>query len=80
VLELNGDADVPLFAATTVRTTGTDVRFEQDEAGHMVAMIIANADGNRSAVRGADELYSIRTLEKGSAARVSCAQRVGPAS
>jgi hypothetical protein len=49
VLQLNGDADVPLFAATTsdffVRTIGTDVRFEQDAAGHTVAMIISNAGG-----------------------------------
>ncbi len=46
VLRQNGEADVPLFAAASsaffVRTTGTDVTFEQDDAGRAVAMIIVN--------------------------------------
>jgi len=44
VLQLNGDADVPLFAESDsqffVRTTGTQVQFEKSAAGHVAAMII----------------------------------------
>ena len=44
VLQLSGDADVPLFAESEwqffVRTTGTEVRFERDGHGKATAMII----------------------------------------
>ena len=44
VLQLGGEADVPLFADSDsrffVRTTGTEVQFEQSAAGEIVAMII----------------------------------------
>jgi pimeloyl-ACP methyl ester carboxylesterase len=50
LLQLNGDADVPLFAATPsdffVRTTGTDIRFERDSGGRTVAMVITNTGGS----------------------------------
>ena len=49
VLQLNGDADVPLFPATSsmffVRTTGTDVAFEQEGSAAATAMIITNPGG-----------------------------------
>ena len=43
-LQLNGDADIPLFAESEshffVRTTGTDVTFERDANGEVNAMVI----------------------------------------
>jgi pimeloyl-ACP methyl ester carboxylesterase len=50
VLQINGDADVPLFAESQthflVRTTGTEVQFEQDANGKTVAMILRNPGGD----------------------------------
>ena len=50
VLEVNGDADVPLFADSDthffVRTTGTEIQFERNDAGETAAMIIHNPGGN----------------------------------
>jgi len=49
VLQLNGDADVPLFPASAstffVRTTGTDVSFEQEGSAPSTAMVITNPGG-----------------------------------
>jgi len=49
VLRIDGDADIPLFAASEtsffVRTTGTEVKFENDTSGRVSAMIIRNANG-----------------------------------
>jgi pimeloyl-ACP methyl ester carboxylesterase len=49
VLQINGDADVPLFAESQthflVRTTGTEVQFEQDANGKVTAMILRNPGG-----------------------------------
>jgi 3-oxoadipate enol-lactonase len=50
VLQLSGDADIPLFAESDslffVRTTGTEVQFEQSATGPAVAMIIRSPGGN----------------------------------
>ena len=50
ILQLNGDADIPLFAASDtrffVRTVGTDVQFQKDAAGKVIEMGIYSADGN----------------------------------
>ena len=50
VLQLNGDADVPLFAESDsqffVRTTGTQVQFEKSAAGDVAAMIIRSPGSN----------------------------------
>jgi 3-oxoadipate enol-lactonase len=50
VLQLSGDADVPLFADSDsqffVRTTGTDVQFERSAGGDVVAMILHSPGGN----------------------------------
>ena len=50
VLQLNGDADVPLFAESDsqffVRTTGTQVQFEKSSAGDVAAMIIRSPGSN----------------------------------
>jgi 3-oxoadipate enol-lactonase len=50
VLQLNGDAEVPLFADSDsqffVRTTGTEVQFERSGTGDVAAMIIRNPTGN----------------------------------
>jgi hypothetical protein len=50
VLQLNGDADIILFAESEsrffIRTTGTEVQFERDAAGETVAMVIKNAGGD----------------------------------
>jgi hypothetical protein len=49
-LQLNGDADIPLFAESEtdffVRTTGTAVRFEHDVGGKITAMLIQNVGGD----------------------------------
>jgi len=50
VLQLGGEADVPLFADSEsqffVRTTGTEVQFERAAAGDVAAMIIRSPGGN----------------------------------
>jgi len=50
ILQLNGDADVPLFAVSgsefLVRTTGTAVSFERQGTARATAMIITNAGAN----------------------------------
>lgn len=50
ILQLNGDADVPLFAdsASTffVRTTGTTVRFDRSKGGNAAAMILQSPGAN----------------------------------
>jgi pimeloyl-ACP methyl ester carboxylesterase len=49
VLRLNGDADVPLFAASTatffVRTTGTSIAFETGTSGKTAAMVVQSRGG-----------------------------------
>ena len=50
VLQLNGDADVPLFAASDslffVRTTGTELEFERPpDGGKATAMLVRNPGG-----------------------------------
>jgi len=51
VLEIGGDVDVPLFAASEslffVRTTGTELEFERNAAGKVTAVFIHNPDGGR---------------------------------
>jgi hypothetical protein len=64
VLQLNGDADVPLFAATTSASSCARL-------APMSALMSFTPSGHSP---------SRRAVEKGSATRVSFAQRVGPAS
>jgi 3-oxoadipate enol-lactonase len=50
VLQISGDADIPLFAESDshffVRTTGTEVQFERGAGGRTTAMLIRSPGGN----------------------------------